>query len=143
MYRRSRAPGLCRLAILPPGNRARPTSARTFLFVDWYEHLHTVVVAQLLEVPSTENVVADGLVAHHHDALAREGPDIAVSVDYSSPVPVTPRGNTYILFFTDRFSRRPDIFESLRLSSPLRARLTFSSTGALGIFRGAGLETPL
>ena len=39
-----------------------------------------------------------------------EGPDIAVSVDYFGPLPVTPRGNTYILFLTDRFSRRVDMF---------------------------------
>ena len=39
-----------------------------------------------------------------------EGLGIAVSVDYSPPLPVTPRGNTYILLFTDRFSRRADMY---------------------------------
>ena len=39
-----------------------------------------------------------------------EGPGIGVSVDYFGPLPVTSRGNTYILFFTDRFSRRADMF---------------------------------
>ena len=39
-----------------------------------------------------------------------EGPAIAVSVDYFSPIPVTSPGNTYILFFTDRFSRRADMY---------------------------------
>ena len=39
-----------------------------------------------------------------------EGPGVAVSVDYFDPLPVTPRGNTYTLLFTDRFSRRVDIF---------------------------------
>ena len=39
-----------------------------------------------------------------------EGPGIAVSVDYLGPLPATPRGNTYILLFTDRFSRRADMF---------------------------------
>ena len=39
-----------------------------------------------------------------------EGPGIAVSVDYFDPLPITPRGNTYILLFTDRFSRRADMF---------------------------------
>ena len=38
------------------------------------------------------------------------GPGIAVSVDYFGPLPVTPRGNTYISLFTDRFSRRSDMF---------------------------------
>ena len=39
-----------------------------------------------------------------------EGPGITVSVDYFGPLPVTPRGNTYILLFTDRFSRRADMY---------------------------------
>ena len=39
-----------------------------------------------------------------------EGPGTAVSVDYFGPLPVTPRGNTYILLFTDRFSRRADMY---------------------------------
>ena len=39
-----------------------------------------------------------------------EGPGIAVSVDYFGPLPVTPRGNAYILLFADRFIRRADIF---------------------------------
>ena len=39
-----------------------------------------------------------------------KGPGVAVSVDYFGPLPVTPRGNTYTLLFTDRFSRRADMF---------------------------------
>ena len=39
-----------------------------------------------------------------------EGPGIAVGVDYFRSLPVTPRGNTYILLFTDRFSGRADMF---------------------------------
>ena len=39
-----------------------------------------------------------------------EGPGVAISVDYFGPLPVTPRGNTYILLVTDRFSRRADMF---------------------------------
>ena len=39
-----------------------------------------------------------------------EGPGVAVSVDYLGPLAVTPRGNNYILMFTDRFSRRADMF---------------------------------
>ena len=38
------------------------------------------------------------------------GPGITVSVDYFAPLPLTPRGNVHILLFTDRFSRRADIF---------------------------------
>ncbi|CAB1104650.1 unnamed protein product [Ectocarpus sp. CCAP 1310/34] len=38
------------------------------------------------------------------------GPGVSVSVDYFGPLPLTPRGNTYILLFTDRFSRRADMY---------------------------------
>ena len=54
-----------------PGNRAHPAYARTFLLVDWYEHLHPVAATQLLEVSSAENLAADSPVAPHHDTLAR------------------------------------------------------------------------
>ena len=39
-----------------------------------------------------------------------KGPGIAVSVEYFATLPVTSRGITYILLFTDRFSRRADMF---------------------------------
>ena len=39
-----------------------------------------------------------------------EGPGVAVSVNYFGLLPVTPRGNTYILLFNNRFSRRADMF---------------------------------
>ena len=38
------------------------------------------------------------------------GPGISVSVDYCGPLPITARGKSYILLFTDRFSRRADMF---------------------------------
>ena len=37
-------------------------------------------------------------------------PGVAVSVNYFEPLPITARGNSYILLFTDRFSRRADMF---------------------------------
>ena len=37
-------------------------------------------------------------------------PGFAVGYDYFGPLPVTPRGSTYILLFTDSFSRRADMF---------------------------------
>ena len=39
-----------------------------------------------------------------------EGLDVAITVDYLGPFPVTPRVNTYILLIADRFSRRVDMF---------------------------------
>ena len=38
------------------------------------------------------------------------GPGIVVSVDYFGPLPITPRGNVYILLFNDHFSRRADMY---------------------------------
>ena len=38
------------------------------------------------------------------------GPGIAVSGDYFGPLPINPRDNAYILLFTDRFSRRADMY---------------------------------
>ena len=37
-------------------------------------------------------------------------PGTSVSVDYFGPLPTTARGNSYILLFTDRFSRRAGVF---------------------------------
>ncbi|CAB1106230.1 unnamed protein product [Ectocarpus sp. CCAP 1310/34] len=39
-----------------------------------------------------------------------QGPGTVVGVDYFGPLPVTAKGNSYILLFTDRFSRRADMF---------------------------------
>ena len=40
-------------------------------------------------------------------------PGISVGVDYFGPLPITARGNSYILLFTDRFSRRADMFAAI------------------------------
>ena len=45
-----------------------------------------------------------------HPMPLPEKPGIGFSVDYFGPLPVTPRGNTYILLFIDRFSRRADMY---------------------------------
>ena len=36
-----------------------------------------------------------------------------MSVDYFGPLPVTPRGDAYILMFTDRLRRRADMFPAI------------------------------
>ena len=43
-----------------------------------------------------------------HTLPLQSDPGITISVDYFGPLPVTPKGNSYIIFFTDRFSRRAD-----------------------------------
>ena len=100
--------GLLFHSFLPPENRAHPTNARAFLLVDRYERLHPVVATQLLEVPCTGNVATDG--GPPITLSFPEGPGIVASIDYFGPLPVMPRGNSYILLFTDRFSRRADMF---------------------------------
>ena len=77
-----------------------------------YEHLHPVVASPLLDVSSTGNLAADSPLDHHLNASMplTEGPGIAVSVGYFVPLLVTSGGNTYILLFTDRFSRRARMF---------------------------------
>ena len=51
-------------------------------------------------------------------------PGVAVSVDYFGPLPITARGNSYILLFTDRFSRRADILPLPRPNSQPKAPQT-------------------
>ena len=68
-----------------------------------------------------------------------KSPGIAISVDYFGPLPVMPRGNTYILLITDRFSRRTDMFLSLPLSLPLRVRPMSWSTNT---FPYGGVRAP-
>ena len=43
-----------------------------------------------------------------------EDPGVTVSVGYFGPLAVTPRGHTYILLFSDRFSRWDDMFRHYR-----------------------------
>ena len=67
-------------SFLPPRHHAHSADARTFLLVDRYDHLHPVVASPLPEVPRTENLAADGPLAHHPHAPVRLG--IAVSVQH-------------------------------------------------------------
>ena len=77
-----------------------------FLLVYWYEHLHPVLAMPLFEVSIKHgNLTADGPLVP-----LPEGLGVAVSVNYCGPLPVTPRGSTYILFFTDCFSHRADMY---------------------------------
>ena len=102
--------GLSVDSFLPRRHNAHAANARTFLLVDWYEHLHPMVASPLPQVPSTENLVGLTVRWPVISMPLTEGPGIAVSVDYFDPLPVTPQGNTYILLFTDRFSRRADMY---------------------------------
>ena len=45
-----------------------------------------------------------------HTMPLPEGPGVAASVECFGALAVTPRGNTYILLFTDRFSHWADMF---------------------------------
>ena len=61
-----------------------------------------------LKCRAQNNITTDGPLAIISMPLP-EGPGIAVNVDHYGPVPVTPRGNTYILPFAYRFSRRANM----------------------------------
>ena len=71
--------------------------------------MHPLVVASLLEVPSAEDTATDGSMARLFYSRP-SGAGHCGKRGLLGPLPVTPRGNTYMLFFTDRFSRRTDMF---------------------------------
>ncbi|CAB1103607.1 unnamed protein product [Ectocarpus sp. CCAP 1310/34] len=47
---------------------------------------------------------------NYHSSSTPEGPGTVVGVDFFGPLPVTAKGNSYILLFTGRFRRRADMF---------------------------------
>ena len=69
-----------------------------------------MVALPLLEVPSAENPTADRPLAHHHNASAGRSRCRRQCRLVRPPSGHTTRGRTYILLFTDRFSRRADMF---------------------------------
>ena len=121
----------CRFAIRrlpPPRHHVHSADPRTFFLVDWCEYLHPVVSLQLPEVLSTHETSELTVRWPIIKMPQPEGPGIAVGVDYFDPLPVTPRGNTDIQLFTDRFSHRADM-SAVTAAEFVAARLTFSSTG--------------
>ena len=131
----------CRFAIRrlpPPRHHVHSADPRTFFLVDWYEYLHPVVSLQLPEVLSTHETSELTVRWPIFKMPQPEGPGIAVGVDYFDPLPVTPRGNTDIQLFTDRFSHRADM-SAVTAAEFVAAWLTFSSTGMFpsGDYRAA------
>ena len=121
----------CRFAIRrlpPPRHHVHSADPRTFFLVDWCEYLHPVVSLQLPEVLSTHETSELTVRWPIIKMPQPEGPGIAVGVDYFDPLPVTPRGNTDIQLFTDRFSHRADM-SAVTAAEFVAAWLTFSSTG--------------
>ncbi|CAB1107450.1 unnamed protein product [Ectocarpus sp. CCAP 1310/34] len=55
-----------------------------------------------------------------------QGPGTVVGVDFFGPLPLTAKGNSYILLFTDRFSRRADMFHVIAAE--------FTAKGTANIF---------
>lgn len=60
-------------------------------------------------MPSAQDFTPNNPLVNPSSAVAN-GPSILINVDYFEPLPVTPRGNAYILLFTDRFSHRLDMY---------------------------------
>lgn len=67
---------------------------------------------QVSHMPSAQHFAENCPLARHHALTLPNGPGILVSHDYFEPLPLTPRGNRYILLFTDRFSRLVDICQA-------------------------------
>ena len=94
---------------LPSRHVTYTSHARTFLVVDMNEHTHPLVVSPLLEMPSAEDTAIDGSLAHHLDAPPSGTGHCGKRGPFWATLPVTPWGDTYILFFNDRFSHREDM----------------------------------
>ena len=75
--------------------------------MDWHECVHPVVASPLLEMPSAENITADCPLANHVHVVQVSPSVLSTSAPFWSSHEATP---TYILLFTDRFSRRADMF---------------------------------
>ena len=98
-----------RRCLLPPRCHTNTQNAGTFLMVGRYGSLHQMVGTKLPRMQGTETLPPNYSMAYPLHPLPNS-PGISVSVDYFRPLPTTPRGNSYILLFTDRFSRRADMF---------------------------------
>ena len=95
--------------LLPPWHHAHIAYAGAVLPVNRHERMHPVVASPLPEVSSAENprlTVRWPIIS----MPLPEGPGNTTSVDYFDFLPLKPRGNAYILLFTDRFRRRADTF---------------------------------
>ena len=95
--------------LLSPWQHAHTAHAGAILLLNRHGRMHPVMASPLFEVPSAEHLTTDCPRADHIPMPLREGPLIAISVDCSGPLPVTPRGNSYILLVADRYSHRPSV----------------------------------
>ena len=98
-----------RRCLLPPWRHTHTQNAGTLLLVGRYGSLHKVVGRRCLKCQARKT---SRLTVRWPTLTIQlpNGPGISVSVDYFGPLPITARGNSYILLFTDRFSRRADMF---------------------------------
>ena len=95
---------MLRRCLLPPRCHTNSQNAGTFLLVGRYGSLHRMVGTTLSKT-SRQTTRWSTL-----SIPLPNSPGISVSVGYFGPLPTTARGNSYILLFTDRFSRRTDMF---------------------------------
>ena len=103
--------------------RASISHARAFLLVDRNEHVHLLVVAPLLEVPSAGDIATDGSMVRPSIPLP-PGPSIAVSVGWLGPLPVRPGGDIYTFFSPTALAVVRTCSPSPPLNLQLQARLT-------------------
>ena len=100
---------MLRRCVLPPRCHTHTQNARTLLLVDRYGSVHQMVGTALPQVSGTETSCQTIRWPTLSIPLLNNS-GISVSVDYFGPLPITARENSYILLFTDRFSRRADVF---------------------------------
>ena len=113
---RGYVPLLMRSWIMQAGYSTAPCHlgmARTLRMLERFlvgrnEHVHPLMVAPWLEVLSAEDTATEGLMTHHfYSPPSGAGHCGKRGLFWAKPV--TPRCNTYIFLFTDRFSRRADM----------------------------------
>ena len=83
--------------------------AYALLVLDPHGHLHPLVAPPLPQAPGAQDIAPNKYLAYPF-LSATERPQLPRQRRLFGPLPTTPQGNYYILLFTDRFSRRADMY---------------------------------
>ena len=78
--------------------------------MDWDGRVHPLVDPPLPQVPGVQEIWRQAIHCPILSLPPPNSPGITAIVDYFGPLHLTPRGNSYILLFTDRFSPRADMY---------------------------------
>ena len=100
---------MSRRCFFPPRYHTDTQNTGTFLLVGGYGSLHRWWVRRCLKCQARKTS-RQTIRWPTLSIPLPNSPGISVIVDYFGPLPTTARRNSYILLFTDRFSRRADMF---------------------------------